>query len=474
MIAANCLSALAAALSEKGFTAKLVGDDAPVTSISIDTRTIEPGQLFVAIKGPNFDGHNYVQTALDKGAAGVLVSRPVDSFPYIQVDDTTEALTQIGFLNRDAFEGTVLGVTGSSGKTSVKEMLAAIFAQVAPTLSTNGNFNNDLGVPVTLARLTSEHKYAVIEMGTNSPGEIEHLTNIVRPQISIVNNASTSHVAGLGGLMGVVVEKGAIFDQLPDDGCAVVNIDDKHHSIWMERIKSNTNSRMLTFSYSDSQATSWASDVVTEDTGMHFTLHLDGKETPAHLQFWGRHQVTNACAAAAIAHAAGLDIETIAAGLGQARPYARRGQRFRTQSGAMVIDQSYNANEDSTRAAIDELAECDGYRILILGDLSVEHYLDEDDGKRMHRELGEYALNAGIDHLLTSGVMSAHAHTGFQKTGEHFDDKNDLIQWLHTHLKPGVVALVKGANASGMNTVVNACLTENNEMPARAATTEGA
>ncbi|MTI15246.1 UDP-N-acetylmuramoyl-tripeptide--D-alanyl-D-alanine ligase [Sansalvadorimonas verongulae] len=469
MIAAENLSSLTSALS-----GKLVGDDAPVTSISIDTRTLEPGQLFVAIKGPNFDGHNYVQAALDKGAAGVLVSRPVDSFPHILVDDTEEALTQTGILNRKAFKGTVFGVTGSSGKTSVKEMLAAIFSQVAPTLSTNGNFNNAYGVPLTLARLTSEHQFAVIEMGTNSPGEIEHLTNIVQPHISIVNNASCSHVAGLGGLMGVVQEKGAIFDQLPKDGCAVVNLDDEHHPIWLERIRQNAGCRIMTFSHASQEANAWAGDVVTEENGMHFTLHLEEKETPVHLQFWGRHQVTNACAAATIAKAAGLDIETIAAGLGQAHPYARRGQRFRTHHGAMVIDQSYNANSDSTRAAIDELAECDGYRILVMGDLSAEHYLDEEDGIRMHRELGEYALNAGIDRVLTSGTISAHAHTGFQKDGEHFADKSDLITWLQTHLKQGVVALVKGANASGMNKVVSACLSENHEAPSVATTTEGA
>ena len=229
-------------------------------------------------------------------------------------------------------------------------------------------------------------------------------------------------------------------------------------------------------------ANAWAADVVTEENGMHFTLHLEEKETPVHLQFWGRHQVTNACAAAAIAKAAGLDIETISAGLGQAQPYARRGQRFRTHSGGMMIDQSYNANSDSTKAAIDELAECDGYRILVMGDLSVEHYMDEEDGIRMHRELGEYALNAGIDRMLTSGTMSAHAHTGFQKDGEHFADKGDLIEWLQTHLKQGVVVLVKGANASGMNKVVSACLSdsisgslhESHEASGAAITTEGA
>ncbi|WP_281648608.1 UDP-N-acetylmuramoyl-tripeptide--D-alanyl-D-alanine ligase, partial [Parendozoicomonas sp. Alg238-R29] len=344
MIAAQYLSDLAVGLS-----GKLVGDDAPVSSISIDTRTLQPGQLFVAIKGPNFDGHNYVQAALEKGAAGVLVSQPAEELPYILVDDTEKALAHIGHLNRDAFKGPVLGITGSSGKTSVKEMLAAIFGQVAPTLSTIGNLNNAYGVPVTLGHLTEEYKYAVVEMGTNSPGEIAYLTHIVRPHVALVNNASSSHVAGLGSVLGVVEEKGAIFDLLPEDGCAVINLDDEHHQVWMDRVARTSGCRISTFSLYRQNADSWPSDVVTEENGMHFILHLDGKETPVHLQFWGRHQVANACAAAAIAKAAGLDIETIAAGLGLARPYARRGQRFRTDNGAMIIDQSYNANPASTR-----------------------------------------------------------------------------------------------------------------------------
>ena len=455
MIASRYLSGLASKLA-----AKLIGEDAEAGAVSIDTRTLQPGQLFVAIKGPNFDGHNYVQAALEKGACGAVVSERSDHLPCLLVKDTEQALTAIGRLNRDAFEGLVVGVTGSSGKTSVKEMLAAIFSQVASTLATQGNLNNAYGVPVTLSRITSEHKFAVIEMGTNSPGEIAHLTSIVRPQISMVNNAGGSHVAGLGGLAGVVKEKGAIFDQLPKNGCAVINLDDAHADDWAERVAANSGCRVMTFSLANQNATSWAGDIVTEDNGMHFTLHLDGKNTPVHLQFWGRHQVANACAAAAVAYAGGLDIETIAAGLGEARPYARRGQRFRTASGALVIDESYNANPDSTRASIDELVDCDGYRILIVGDMSEEHFASEEEGIRLHCELGEYARRAGIDRVLTYGNWSSHLHTGFQGEGKHFTDKQELCDWLLPHLNPGVVVLVKGSFSAGMNEIVSACLAD--------------
>ncbi len=455
MIAAKLLSDLAKVLS-----ARLIGKDAETGSVSIDTRTLEPGQLFVAIKGPNFDGHDYIQAALEKGASSVVVSREGDGSSCLLVNDTEQALTAIGRANRDAFAGLVIGVTGSSGKTSVKEMLAAIFSQVAPTLSTRGNLNNAYGVPVTLSRLTEEHKYAVVEMGTNSPGEIAHLTSVVRPHIAIVNNASGSHVAGLGGLEGVVQEKGAIFDLLPEDGCAVINADDAHADVWRKRVDQNSDCQVMTFSLTDRAATCWPEKIITEDDGMHFTLHLGGKETLVHLQFWGKHQVANACAAATIAYAAGLDIETIAAGLGEARPYSRRGQRFRTDSGALVIDESYNANPDSTMAAVDELADCDGYRILILGDMSEEHFETEKDGARLHRELGEYARRAAVDRVLTYGNWSSHLHSGFKGEGQHFTDKKALCDWLIPHLNPGVVVLVKGSLTAGMNQVVSACLAD--------------
>ncbi len=477
MIAADSLNTLVAVLSAalpEGQQATLTGEDRPVTSISIDTRTLEPGQLFVAIKGPHFDGHNYAQAALDKGAAAVLVSDPVDCYPNIQVPNTDYVLALLGSLNRQAFKGTVVGVTGSSGKTSVKEMLAAIFGHDAPTLSTQGNFNNAYGVPLTLGHLTAEHQYAVIEMGTNSHGEIEHLTNIVQPHIALVNNASVSHVAGLGGLEGVVQEKGAIFDQLGPQGVAIINADDPHAKVWVERVRNNAGCPVKTFSLGKEGCDSWPETIESNDDGLHFTLHLNQQETPVQLHFWGRHQVANACAAAAIASAAGLNIETIAAGLGAARPYARRGQRFRTQAGAVVIDESYNANPDSTRAAMNELAECDGYRILVVGDLSAEHFETEEEGMQQNRELGEHARTVGIDYLLTCGQRSSEIHKGFQGAGQHFFEKQDLVDWLLPRLKAGVVVLVKGSMVTGMNEVVTACVEyEHSEQTFAAPATEG-
>ena len=295
-------------------------------------------------------------------------------------------------------------------------------------------------------------------MGTNSPGEIAHLTELVRPHIALINNASISHVEGLGSLIGVVEEKGAIFDRLGKDGTAVVNLDDPHCDVWLKRIEKNAGCRVLTFSLVNTEATCVPSHIVTTEDGTHFMLHLAGEQTPVYLQFWGKHQVANACAAAAMAHAAGLDILTIAAGLCRAQPYARRGQRFRTETGAVIIDESYNANPDSTRAAIDSLAECSGYRILVLGELSKEHYLTREEGVQMNRDLGEYARNAGIDQVLTCGVLSSHVHDTFQGDGQHFSEKDALIDWLKPRLKEGTIVLVKGSMLTGMNDVVSECI----------------
>ncbi|MCY4472625.1 MAG: UDP-N-acetylmuramoyl-tripeptide--D-alanyl-D-alanine ligase [Kistimonas sp.] len=459
MIAADSLSELAHKLG-----VPLRGCDAPVGSVSIDSRTLMPGQLFVAVRGPRFDGHDYVQAAVARGAAAVLVSRPPDlDCAWLQVDDTDRALARLGEMNRDAFRGTVLAVTGSCGKTSVKEMLASIMGQSAPVLATAGNLNNAYGVPLTLGRLESVHRYAVVEMGTSSPGEIAHLTSMVRPHFSLVNNASASHVAGLLSLEGVVREKGAIFDRLPADGGAVINKDDAFCDEWKERIAARFHchgqpASIGTFSLSNSSATGWASQTRSCDEGMHFVLHLDGHQAAVMLHFRGSHQVANACAAAVMAWKAGLTIDAIVAGLEAARPGAHRGQWFRGKEGCIVIDDSYNANPASMRAAVDSLAECKGRRILVVGDVSSEHATSPDEAAQTCRALGRYASSAGIDLLVTCGQSATDMQDGFQGAGRHFTDQGSLIGWLQSILAPDVTVLVKGSRLAAMEIVVEACL----------------
>ncbi|WP_211824659.1 UDP-N-acetylmuramoyl-tripeptide--D-alanyl-D-alanine ligase [Kistimonas asteriae] len=446
-----------AALSDlvQPLTAELIGDDACFSDISIDTRTLKPGQLFVAITGPHFDGHDYVAAALEKGAAGAVVSSQPEGVKgaLLLVADTRIALGQIGAFNRQRFNGVVMGVTGSSGKTSTREMIAAICREVGETLATEGNLNNDFGVPVILSRLEECHQYAVIEMGTNHPGEIDYVARLAAADIALITNASEAHLSGLGSLAGVVVEKGAIFDSLPVDGTAILNADDPACGEWLERIRQQPARKVLRFSLTNQQADCYTSEIHSLDDGMHFILHMGSESAHVHLQFWGEHQVANACAAAAVAQAAGLSLNTIVQGLEKAQPYMRRGQRFHGQNGALVIDESYNANPASTRAAIDVLAACQGEKILVLGDMAelgdqveIEHCL-----------MGQYARDAGIDVLMTYGEYTQLTQENWGGAGAHFPAKTLLIDDLLSRLGAGVAVMVKGSMSMGMNEVVRAC-----------------
>ncbi|GAA4648571.1 UDP-N-acetylmuramoyl-tripeptide--D-alanyl-D-alanine ligase [Kistimonas scapharcae] len=435
--------------------AELMGDDACFSDVSIDTRTLKPGQLFVAISGPNFDGHDYVAAALDKGAAGAVVSCQPEGVkgPLLRVADTRIALGQIGAFNRQRFNGVVMGITGSSGKTSTREMIAAICCEAGETLATEGNLNNDFGVPVILSRLEERHQYAVIEMGTNHPGEIDYVARLAAADIALITNASEAHLSGLGSLAGVVVEKGAIFDSLPADGTAILNTDDPACGEWLERVQQQPARKVLRFSLTNQQADCYASEIRSLDDGMHFTLHMGSESANVHLHFWGEHQVANACAAAAVALSAGLSLSIIVQGLETAQPYLRRGQRFRGQKGALVIDESYNANPASTRAAIDVLAACQGEKILVLGDMAELG----DQAESEHHLMGQYAREAGIDVLMTYGEQSRLIQEGWGGAGAHFPAKTLLIDELLPRLGAEVAVLVKGSMSMGMNEVVRAC-----------------
>lgn len=435
--------------------AELLGDDAQCLDISIDTRTLTPGQLFVALTGPNIDGHDYVATALEKGAVGAMVSRLQVGIEGTQllVSDTVIALGQAGAFNRQRFDGCVIGITGSSGKTSTREMIAAICSESGETLASEGNLNNHLGVPMMLSRIDGAHQYAVIEMGTNQPGDIDYVANLAAPNVALVTNASESHLLGLGNLAGVVVEKGAIYDSLPSDGTAILNRDDPAYADWLVRVTHEPERKALSFSLTHSSADCYASDIRFLDDGMHFILHVAGDASPVHLNVWGEHQIANACAAATVAQAIGLPLTIIVRGLEKAEPYQRRGQRFQGLHNALIIDESYNANPSSTQAAMDVLAACHGIKILVLGDML-------ELGERAeiwHRVMGQYALDVGVNVLLTYGEQTELSQESWGGIGVHFTDKTLLIENLLPRLGSEVVVLVKGSMSMGMNEVVKAC-----------------
>ena len=431
---------------------QLYGADCDIQGLSIDTRTLKSGDLFVAIEGPRFDGHFYLEQAKKAGAVAAVTHRLIGDIdlPQIVVADTEVALGQLGTANRNCFQGTLIGVTGSCGKTSVKEMLLSVFSQQDATMATDGNLNNAFGTPLTLFRINAEDRYAVIEMGTSSPGEIDYIARMSRPDISLITNADETHLKDLVNVEGVAHEKGYILDALGSDGIAVLNLDDRFHDQWFQRVVQQGR-EVVSFSFSDPAAHCYASAVQTTREGMKFTLHVGEQFHPVSLTFWGKHQVLNACCAAAVAYAGSLPLDKIVQGLENARPYQRRGQRFTLPGGAMLIDETYNANPRATLAAIDQLADCQGKTIMVLGDmLDLGNVSDT-----RHREVGKYACQCGIDEFLSYGPSARMAGEAFG-TAHHFDDKRALSDWLKVHLTEGVTALVKGSRGMKMLDVIRA------------------
>ena len=438
----------------------VIGENVSFHGVSTDSRGVRPGELFEALRGDRFDGHDFVATARERGAAAVMVdvagaeslqaNEATAGIPALVVDDTRLALGQLAAAWRTHFSLPLIGVTGSNGKTTNKEMIASILRAnfgADAVLSTQGNLNNDIGLPLTLLGLGAEHRAAVIEMGMNHPGEIAYLAQIARPTVALVTNAQRAHLEGMGTLETIATEKGSIFSGLADDGVAVFNTDDPWAKLWRSQ---SAHCRRLCFSLDGQADVSGTCRVHGLEN--HVTLTAGGEHIDVDLALPGRHNVRNALGAAAATLAAGVPLAAIQRGLADFRGIKGRLQRRAGVRGALLLDDTYNANPDSVRAGIEVLAATVGHKILVLGDM-VE--IGAMSGQ-FHDEVGGYAKSQGIDRLFAFGESSALAARNFGAGGEHFGRIEELIATLLAELTPETVVLVKGSRFMRMERVIDA------------------
>jgi UDP-N-acetylmuramoyl-tripeptide--D-alanyl-D-alanine ligase len=437
--------------------ASLHGADAPIARVISDTRQLQAGDLFVALKGERFDGHDYVQRAASLGAAGSLVSRLVEGGgAQLVVPDTLVGLQRLAASRRAEFAQPVVAVTGSSGKTTTKQLLAAVFAARGPVLATEGNLNNHIGVPLTLMRLADTQRTAVIEMGANHAGEIAELAAIARPSVGIITQAGDAHLEGFGSREGVAKAKGELFAAL-DGGVAIINADDVYAPLWRALA---SRASVLSFGFAES-ADVRAEDVDTgaADGGSSFTLVAQGARKRVALPLPGRHNIANALAAAAAGLALGLSIDDIALGLSRVAPPPGRLSWKTTREGARLLDDSYNANPTSVRAALELLAGLPGERRAVLGEMRELG----PEAAQLHADVGRAARALGIERLYTLGAMAAHAAAGFGPRAESFELLDELVEAVREGLGPRVTVLVKGSRGARMERVVAALSNQTTE-----------
>ncbi|WP_438862303.1 UDP-N-acetylmuramoyl-tripeptide--D-alanyl-D-alanine ligase [Neptunicella sp.] len=433
---------------------ELCGEDKTIKGVSTDTRTIEPNDLFIALTGPNFNGHKFIQVAEQQGAAALVVSEPVESIlPQIKVSDTRIALGRLGAAVKAKVAPKTIAITGSSGKTTVKEMVASILERKGNVLATKGNFNNDIGVPLTLLRLKKKHQYAVIELGANHLGEIAYTTELVKPDVATVLNAAAAHLQGFGSLLGVARAKSEIFNGLGSNGIAVVNADSQFHDFWVGKL--NHLKHIQRFSLRPGFDFSARNAQLQVDGCASFEMQTPQGTAFINLVTPGMHNVANALTAAALTMAVGATLEEVQLGLENMQQVKGRLNIKSLTNQVRLIDDTYNANVSSVKAAIDLLANYDGRRILILGDMG-------ELGERArfyHEQVGEYAKQHGLDNLYTIGVLSQHASTVFNGNGCHFSNIESLVAHLEQQVigeHQNITILVKGSRSAKMECVVEA------------------
>ncbi|MBI4205892.1 MAG: UDP-N-acetylmuramoyl-tripeptide--D-alanyl-D-alanine ligase [Betaproteobacteria bacterium] len=451
--------------------AELRGSDIAFDSVGTDTRTLAPRALFVALRGDRFDGHDFIPQAAEQGATAAMVHEAgsriedrglSDRLALLVVDDTRRALGRLAAHWRRKFTMPLVALTGSSGKTTVKEMLAGILREACAAqssildpescvLATRGNLNNDIGVPLMLLELKPAHRYAVIEMGMNHAGEIRYLTQLASPDVALVNNAGHAHMEFFRSEEAIARAKGELFEELKAEGTAVINADDRFAALWRELAAGR---RQIDFGTEKAAA-------VTATYALHYleseiVVKMPRGEAGATLKAPGLHNVKNALAAAAAAAALDIAPQTVAAGLGRFAGIKSRLQKKAALNGATLIDDTYNANPDSVRAAIALLAQAPGSRLLVLGDMGELG----PDAPRFHTEIGQAARVAGVDRLLTLGELSAHAARAFGAGARHFPRIEDLLAEIENLLGPQVTMLVKGSRFMRMERVVKAFAVE--------------
>jgi len=430
---------------------RLIGADHPFDGVSSDTRTLRAGELFVALHGPNFDGHEYLQAADERGAAGALVEHTAETgLSMVEVADTLLGLGRFGQQWRLRSPARVVGITGSNGKTTLKEMTAAILARRGAVLATHGNLNNQIGVPLTLSRLRDE-PFAVIEMGANHPGEIDYLSGLVCPDVAVLNNAGRAHLEGFGSIEGVARAKAEIISGLRAGGVFVYNADDDFAGLWAELAARHERMSFGVVGAADVSSPAGAYEVVWHGGRFQtrFPVICGQGEVEVRLQLAGEHNRMNALAAiaASLAAGAGLSDAEALAGL---EPVPGRLCPLSGLGGARVIDDSYNANPDSVLAALRVLSAAPGRRTLVLGDLAELG----SEAKRLHRLIGEQAAGFGIERLLTVGEFSAHAGQSFSGEHRHYENRAALADELAKDLSQEDSVLIKGSRSARMETVV--------------------
>ena len=433
---------------------RLEGADRSYAAVSTDTRTLQSGELFVALSGPRFNGSEFLRAAQAAGAAGAVVPSP-QPVPLAQsvVPDTQAALARAATAWRAQFDIPVIGVAGSNGKTTVKEMTAAILSRAGPCLATRGNLNNHIGVPLTLLRLDATHRFAVIEMGANRAGDVAELVAIARPTIGLITNAGAEHLEGFGSLEGVARAEGEMVAGLPEEASAVLNADDAFAELW----SSSTRARVVTFGMrerADFAARDVQADIDAAGFRTRFTLACTLGTTTIELRLAGRHNIANALGAAAAASAAGASLDAMAAGLASMRAVQGRLQLKRARSGAWVIDDSYNANPSSVHAGIEVLAELSGRKWIVLGDMAELGVFARD----AHAEVGRFARAHGIERFFATGELAALAVESFGAGGQWYPDTDALARVLDAEATPDVRMLVKGSRVNRLERVIEALL----------------
>ncbi|MEQ1545130.1 UDP-N-acetylmuramoyl-tripeptide--D-alanyl-D-alanine ligase [Methyloglobulus sp.] len=434
-----------------------VGSDVEVASASIDTRAIQSGDLYIAIKGHQFDGNEFVDKAERSGAAAAILNKNFTSkLPHVLVDDTRLALAQLAGAWRDNVTAKVVGITGSNGKTTVKEMTAAVLGVAGSVLFTKGNLNNDIGVPLTLFRLNEDHRYAVIEMGANHLGEIAYTSAIAKSDVVILNNAGAAHIEGFGSLDGIAKGKGEIIETLKAEGVAILNKDDKYFEYWLSIAG---NRKVLSFGLlegADITARNIQTDIIDNAFATTFDLMASSASVKVKLKLAGQHNVLNALAATAAGLALDLSLEQIKAGLESVKPVTGRMQPLVGRLGNIIIDDTYNANADSLKVGLEVLANCKGKHWVVLGafgELGPE-------SPRIHEEIGKLISSKGVVRLLALGSDAKNTARVFGKGATFFDSQDELIGTLKKELKGDETILIKGSRTQRMENVA-AALVEN-------------